>query len=203
MNDIECFKFNINEISRTEIDAAYFLMSEERREKCDRYKADKERLICIAADMQVRRLLSERTGIPAEELIFEYGEKGKPYLVNGRYFFNISHSGGYIAVVLSKNNEVGIDIEKIKPVKLRLLSHFCTEQDMAFIVGESKDAFCSDVIENFEILSRIFRVWTYKEAYVKSIGESIAERAKEFSFDEKNCIESHFSCYRQCIVVNK
>ena len=201
MNSFEYFKFNINGISRNDIDAAYFLMSPERKEKCDRFRVEKEKIVCIAADMLLRKLLSERTGLSQNEIRFYEGNNGKPYLSDLSYFFNISHAGDYIAIALCKDAEIGIDIEKIRPVRHRLLSHFCTDSDMDFIFGDKKELFSDEVIEDREILTRVFRVWTYKEAYVKSIGESILEYAKMISYDEGNCVETRFKEYRQCIVV--
>ena len=86
----EIFTLDIKKISRTEIDAAYFSMSSERRKKCDGFRFQSDKDLCVAADMLLRRVLSEKTGLPPEELVFSVSENGKPYLENGEYHFNVS-----------------------------------------------------------------------------------------------------------------
>ena len=45
-----------------------------------------------------------------EEPLLAFGKKGKPYLVNKAFYFNVSHSGEYVVCAVS-DEEVGIDIE--------------------------------------------------------------------------------------------
>ena len=42
----------------------------------------------------------------------EYAPSGKPHLADSSYFISISHTRGYVAVILSPVSEVGIDIEQ-------------------------------------------------------------------------------------------
>lgn len=42
-----------------------------------------------------------------------YNKYGKPLLPYSDYYFNISHSKNIIVGVISKGNDVGIDVEKI------------------------------------------------------------------------------------------
>lgn len=44
-----------------------------------------------------------------------YGTNGKPYLSPSTYHISISHSGDYVAIILSSNSKNGIDIQHIKP----------------------------------------------------------------------------------------
>ena len=41
-----------------------------------------------------------------------YEDSGKPYLVDGSFYISISHTKGYVAVILSSEVPVGIDIEQ-------------------------------------------------------------------------------------------
>jgi phosphopantetheinyl transferase len=38
---------------------------------------------------------------------------GKPYLGNKKIWFNLSHTNGYAALAVSKNKEIGLDIERL------------------------------------------------------------------------------------------
>ena len=112
MENTDIYKINIEEIGCTEFNAAYFLMSPERKNKCDALKNDDDKKRCIAADMLIRKALSDKLFIPEKELVFSVFETGKPYLENGDCYFSISHSGKYVAVAVNKDKRVGIDIEK-------------------------------------------------------------------------------------------
>lgn len=192
-DNTQVYKINIKEISCTEFNAAYFLMSEKRKEKCDGYRYEDDKKCCIAADMLIRKALSERLDIPPEDVIYSVSDNGKPYFENNACYFSVAHSGKYAVVAVNKSNPVGVDIEKIRPVKTSVMRHIFSEGDKSFVLGES--GAYDGVIEDREALIRFFKVWTYKEAYVKTTGEGINDNLKNISYDEKNCISEVFEDY--------
>lgn len=82
-----------------------------------------------------------------------YNEYGKPYIKNNPIYFNISHSGDYIVVIVS-DRECGIDIEKIRPIKKSIIDKVCLDSE--------KELICDD--KSFTLM------WTKKEAYSKYTG---------------------------------
>jgi phosphopantetheinyl transferase len=40
-------------------------------------------------------------------------EYGKPYLIDNAFYFNISHTAGYVALAISDKRDIGIDIEQV------------------------------------------------------------------------------------------
>lgn len=62
--------------------------------------------------LSVRVLLYQLLGKTVE---IAYEPSGKPYLVDHSHFISISHTKGYVAVILSTVSEVGIDIEQYGP----------------------------------------------------------------------------------------
>ena len=58
--------------------------------------------------------------------LIEIADTRKPFLPNEEYHFSISHCGDYAAVIVSKQNRVGIDIElitdKVEKVKHKFLN---------------------------------------------------------------------------------
>ena len=185
VNTTEIFTVNIEDISRNEYDTAYFLMSEKRRRKCDalRFLDDKKR--CIAADMLLRRVLAEKTGLSENALVFGVYDNGKPYLVGEKYFFSISHSGKYVCVAVNREKPVGVDIEEIKSVNSRIAKRVFSESDMCYVFENSEYPDC--IISDPSVLERFFRVWTYKEAYVKMTGEGIDDNIRNISYVPENC----------------
>lgn len=63
-------------------------------------------------------------------------ENGKPFLENSEWQMSISHTTEYIGVVLRKNLEIGLDLEKPRYQILKILPRIFTEQEIAF-VGEN------------------------------------------------------------------
>lgn len=71
----------------------------------ERFSAPHRRLEWLS----VRALLFQLLG---EHKVVKYEPSGKPYLADNSYFISISHTKGYVAVILSHEQPVGIDIEQ-------------------------------------------------------------------------------------------
>ncbi len=168
-------------------------MSAERKEKCDALLKPDDKKRCIAADMLLRRVLCDKLDVTPESLEFSVYDKGKPYLLNYGYKFSISHSEDYVAVAVNEEREVGIDIEKIKEVRAHTGKHIFSCSDIQFVF--QSDNIPDGKITDRETLIRFFKVWTYKEAYVKMTGEGINDNLKSISCDENNCISEVFDDY--------
>ena len=84
-------------------------------------------------------------------------EYGKPLIKDK--CFNISHSHGYIALVIDTVN-VGIDIEKIRDVDSDLMDYISNIEERNYI----HDSFS------------FFEIWTNKEALVKASGTGIRDK---------------------------
>ena len=86
-----------------------------------------------------------------------YNEYGKPYIKNNPIYFNISHSGDYIVIIIS-NRECGIDIEKIRQIRNNVVNKICLDTEKKLIVDD----------KSFTL------IWTMKEAYSKYNGMGFA-----------------------------
>lgn len=97
-----------------------------------------------------------------------HGEHGKPYLTNyPHWHFNQSHCKEGVAIVVSKQGPVGIDIECRRKINAPLIKRVCNEHELEMI-ATAKDS-------ELEFL----RIWTRKEAYVKYLGTGIQDNLKE------------------------
>lgn len=101
-----------------------------------------------------------------------YGKRGKPYFRDIPLFFNLSHSGDYVACVVSEH-EVGVDIQKQKAVREQQISNrFFHEKEKEWLAGLSEK----------ERAAGFFCLWTRKEAYGKMTGEGIVDAVgRDFS----------------------
>lgn len=71
------------------------------------------------------RMFREQT--PPFSFSYEYGEQGKPQIVNFPKKFNLSHSGDYVVCGVS-DGEVGVDIQNGSPSKIVRQSVFSQRQ---------------------------------------------------------------------------
>lgn len=86
-------------------------------------------------------------------------EHGKPYFENSSFSFNISHSEEYVVCAISNDEQInlGIDIEKVKPIKIDGFS-------AVFSPEEKKE------IDSY---NKFYTCWTRKEAIVKADGRGL------------------------------
>lgn len=91
-------------------------------------------------------------------------ENGKPYFKDSDVKFNISHAGK-VTVVYFCPSEVGIDIEKVKPMSKRLINKYYSDSEKGELVGLQEGSEQRTIKE--------VEIWTRKEAHCKCTGEGI------------------------------
>jgi 4'-phosphopantetheinyl transferase len=85
---------------------------------------------------------------------------GKPYFENYPIRFNITHSGNFVACIISNDTStIGIDAEVVKAVNTKDFKDLWSEEEWADI--QSND------------IAVFFKYWTRKEAVVKAIGKGL------------------------------
>lgn len=146
-------------------------LSEERRRKVEAHLFERGRLLSAAAGYLLSCALQERGlgGVKISE-----GEHGKPYAEGGGFYFNLSHSGD-IAVCAVSDGEVGLDVQKIAPVKDGLLTRVCTQSELRYIRSAEEGTECA-----------FCRLWTVKESLIKQLGAglSLSPARVEVTFGE-------------------
>ncbi|MFA7060227.1 MAG: 4'-phosphopantetheinyl transferase superfamily protein [Pedobacter sp.] len=90
----------------------------------------------------------------------EYTETGKPF-IRGAGDFNISHSGGCVALALAADGEVGIDVEIIRSIQIADFSRYLPEIPAL----ETSDPSLSQ--------NMFYACWTKKEAVLKGDGSGL------------------------------
>ncbi|WP_420633923.1 4'-phosphopantetheinyl transferase family protein [Candidatus Palauibacter sp.] len=120
------------------------------------------------ARIALRRLLGAYLGLPPGELVLEYGEHGKPHLTGGAQsdlsplFFNLSHSGNLALFAVGELGEIGVDIERIRPLTYpgRLARDHLSAEEQELSPDWSAAA----------ARPEFFRIWARKEAILKAAG---------------------------------
>ncbi|WP_321436758.1 4'-phosphopantetheinyl transferase superfamily protein [uncultured Bacteroides sp.] len=109
--------------------------------------------------LSVRALLKELCG---EEKQIKYLSTGMPYLSDHSFHISISHTRGYVAVILSTQKKVGIDIEQYGERILKLRTKFMSKQEIETISADK---------EVYHLLLH----WSAKETLFKIIGEEAVD----------------------------
>lgn len=139
------------------------MVSSDKREQLGKFSRYEDAQRTLLGDVLLRCALKERYGMLNSEIVFRANEFSKPYLQNcPDIHFNISHSKKYVACAASLS-PVGIDVEAIGKMDMRIADRFFTQQEKQYIVGYS----------NEEQQRAFYHIWTRKEAYIKREGKGL------------------------------
>lgn len=106
--------------------------------------------------------------LPKKEINFSYNEHLKPFIKGIN--FNIAQSGNYFACAFSLSNQVGVDIQEIRPTM------FLASMIEEYFSEEEKNYFSkNDSYESF------FYIWCKKEAILKSLGLGLSQELKKIN----------------------
>lgn len=138
----------------------------------------------------LRKVLSSYSDLMPEEWRFEYGEKGKPRLIEKQQIetglnFNISHSKEHLLIAVcqreGKSLQLGVDIEHARSSTNidSIMKHYFSDTELTDLLELSKE----------EQRERFFDLWALKESYIKATGKGLATSLRSFSFDFSNLTE--------------
>jgi len=156
-------------------DNVFASLSLDERSRAERFHFAKDRNHFIVARGLLRAILGSYLRMPPARLHFSYAEKGKPGLATrdtGPLNFNLAHSHQMVIYALSRERELGIDIEFIREdladetVAQRFFSSQEVHALLALPAEYRKEGF--------------FNCWTRKEAYIKARGEGLSMPLSKF-----------------------
>src|SRR5699024_2760587 len=159
----------------------YDLLSDSEKDKAGFIKSKEKKYLFLMKKGIVRKILSHYTDLKPHEITYRYNNYGKPYLADeDNIYFNISHSGKYLAIAISRENEVGIDIQVYKNT-----DNFYYAMNSVFTYEEKQ--FVLNEIEEEQIFKFTY-IWSRKEAFCKCIGKGLLLNLKDISVMEKNSV---------------
>ena len=126
------------------------------------------------AFLSIRHLLGEYGYTDAD---LSYDANGKPHLNDGSYI-SITHSHNFTGIILSKDKEVGIDIEMQRDKILRIAHKFTPFEEYRTLANTAA------------IVRKLTIVWGAKESLYKILSQKGLSflhhiNVKDFSFDER------------------
>ena len=117
----------------------------------------------VSSDAFIARILSSYYNIPNPQICKAI--HGKPYLLNSKICFNLTHSKGLTAIAVGKT-EVGFDCENLSgKARPAVLAKFSERER-----GEIHS------VHDF------YRHWTARESYIKYLGDQLAALWRKVEF---------------------
>jgi 4'-phosphopantetheinyl transferase len=190
---MEYFIYNIENLTDSEYEKWFSLMTEEKQERVSRYKDSERRKCSVAGEKLVKEYIGKSLNISPEALVIFTDKNGKPYIENCPLYFNISHCENTLIYAFS-DEEIGIDIEKIRPISQSVLKRFFSTEEQEFVLGKPLNESESEDYDKPQILENFYRIYTLKEAICKKSGIGIKglKTAEALSFIHRSFKENNF-----------
>jgi 4'-phosphopantetheinyl transferase len=146
------------------------ILTDDELNRANRFSFEIDRQRFIAARGTLRSILSRYIAIYPSHLRFYYNPYGKPflapefspYLLN----FNLSHSGSMALYAITRNIEIGVDVERVR-------SDFEYEEIAKRFFSVNEVAILRTIPTEGK-LDAFYNCWTRKEAYIKAHGRSLS-----------------------------
>lgn len=167
------------EISDPHTLSEYFsLLSEDERERQQRFHFEKDRHSFLVSHALVRKVLSKYIDIDPCEWQFASGEYGRPEISSPACMphlrFNLTHTDGLTACLVTLDTDCGVDAERIDG-----------QRDLRAI---AEKMFASSELETLRPLvgrqyqQQFYSFWTLHEAYCKALGTGLGFSKKDYAF---------------------
>jgi len=154
--------------------------------------------------LSIRVLIKELLG---EEKEIGYNALGKPYLLDNSFYISISHTKGYAALILNKENEVAIDIERITPRVENIRTRFVNGEEEKVLSQANKlvhlllywsakeSLFKRLCIENVD-----FKTHLHISPFEPVLGEWSSFDACETRTENHNCFKIHYFVHEDYVL---
>lgn len=169
----------LDDVDRPHIrDACLAILSQDERERTERFVLERHRRQFLLAHGLVRVALSRHVAaVSPTAWSFVTDRYGRPFVASPqtdrRLYFSLSHTEGCVACAISTTKCVGIDVEATD----RACSHLAIAE-FAFSPAEVA---ALRALPPDEQPDRFFDYWTLKEAYIKARGMGLHLPLDQFS----------------------
>ena len=147
-------------------DSLQTFLSVEEKKRLERFSDLEFRKHFIQYRGVLHFLLSSIINTSPDDIKIQSGQQGKPKLNMDQHShpisFNISHTEGICLIAMSKRSEVGIDVERVRPVKEmdRLANTYLSSEEYSDWQRKNEQ----------ERVLAFYSSWCAKEAILKAVG---------------------------------
>jgi 4'-phosphopantetheinyl transferase len=152
-------------------------LAPDERQRASRFHFQHHREHFIVARGVLRFILSRYLDSTPELIRFSYNRYGKPALDttagDESLRFNVSHSGGLALYAVTRDHEIGLDIEAVRAdfASLEIAERFFSASEVATLSALPAE----------QQTAAFFNCWTRKEAYIKALGEGLSHSLQSFA----------------------
>jgi len=146
-------------------------ISAENRTRCQGFRLREDALRTLYGELMVRHLLCRDFAWNNEAIAFGKDRDGKPFVKDFPFHFNLSHSGDFVVCAFG-TQEIGVDVEQIKPIDLQLAKRYFHPSEHRYLLAQKED----------QRLDCFFSLWTLKESYMKYLGKGMSIPLDSFFF---------------------
>ncbi len=156
-------------------------LSPEELDRINHFVFKKDRITYTVSRGMLRYILGHYLHIKPENIIFSTGKYGKPFISEEQNLdniqFNLSHSGNMIIYAISKDRNVGIDIQEIKENQeiAGIVEHYFSEAEIAEFAALPEE----------QKLNGFYSCWARKEALIKGTGLGLSSPLDSFTVQVK------------------
>lgn len=153
------------------------ILSRDEADRAARFRFSNDRKKFVNCRIALRVLLGRYLEVAPEDILFCYGEKGKPQVVISMnscdLSFNVSNSGDLGLIAVTAGRAIGVDIERIVPEVdwVEIATRFFSDREVRALLALPED----------ERLRGFFGCWTRKEALLKGKGQGLTYPILQFS----------------------
>jgi len=142
------------------------------RARAARFRFERDRRRFVARRLFLRGILAEHLGVEPAGIRYRTTGNGKPELADAALAFSTSHADDLAIVAVVAGGEVGVDIERMRPMRdaLDIAGRFFTAREVEHL--QSRDGAGRS--------AAFLRLWTRKEAYVKLLGRGLSMPLDDF-----------------------
>ena len=175
-----------------QIDEFVDFLSNDELVRASKFHFDRDKNWFIISRGLLRVFLNFYSTIPAKEIKLITNDFGKPSISlandSTKLQFNLSHSKNFLSIGFSNDNQIGVDVELMKPLKnhLEIAKRFFSTSEVEQLISFPAD----------KILDGFYSCWTAKEAVIKLSSEGLSFPLKEFDVELKVLNPGESSLYK-------
>jgi 4'-phosphopantetheinyl transferase len=141
----------------------------DKQKRIEAFHRKEDKVRCLVGDILVRYILAEKLNISPSHLKFFRNAYGKPFLKDENLFFNLSHSGCWVAAVFD-NEENGIDVQEIGEADLFIAEKFFRRNEYRELLK----------VAEYDRADIFYKWWSLKECYIKTTGRGLSQPLDSF-----------------------
>lgn len=124
-----------------------------------------------------------------KKVLIAYADNGQPFLTEfPHYNISISHTKTVVAIAISQNFKIGVDVEMIHPRLLKIADKF---------LNNSENDLLQDLTTMMDKIRFLTTVWSAKESFYKIIGSDVDYRSdlsvKQFPLSNSGALVIEYS----------